>query len=410
MNENKNDSKDISKDISSLSDISVVSRRAWMWLLFAGLICVAIGFWVFFGYIPVTIEGKGIIVSRSGLANIQAQIEGEVDRLSVRRGQVIKKGDPILTIEDPKLQLKFQAAESRVTIAQTELKQLQGQIEQEGKAMKAATEAKLAAAKFNVAQLEEQVDFLTREVNSHRALLEKGLISGVQFRTEEQMLIQKKIDLETKRSELNHILAEIKKEYRPEELRNKEQQLLTEKEQRDILQLSLNQSKVRSPYDGRILEIMVNNGDRVKPGSALIWLEKSPVDKPIIYSYFPIESGKKISQQTEVEMRVPEVNHNVYGNILGHVVSVSQYAVSKENIYNKIQNKTIADNLIGSNAASVEIIIDPEEDDGHFKWTSGQSPPQTVSTGTLVIVEATVEKVRPIYYLLPLPIFKENKL
>ncbi len=67
---------------------------------------------------------------------------------------------------------------------------------------------------------------------------------------------------------------------------------------------------------------------------------------------------------------------------------------------------------MGSIKAVVEAIIDPERDSQHpdlFKWTSGKQPPNLVSTGTVGLVEATVEKVRPIYYLLPLPAFKQHE-
>ena len=192
------------------------------------------------------------------------------------------------------------------------------------KLRKEALQAKLAAVKFNVAQLEDEVNFLAQSEVKHKALLEKGLISGSVYHVEEQTLAQKKIELEEKRSELNEILSETKKEYRPEELRNKEQQLLTEIEQRDVLQVSLNQTEVVNPHDGRILEVMVNMGDAVKPSTPLVWMEKKPIEKegegPLIYSYFSIESGKRISLDTQVEITVPEVNHNKYGNILGKVI------------------------------------------------------------------------------------------
>ena len=66
--------KDVeNKDISSLSTIPVVTPRSWFLLAIAGLVCAAIGFWALFGNIPVTIQGKGIIVSRSGLAGHPGQ-------------------------------------------------------------------------------------------------------------------------------------------------------------------------------------------------------------------------------------------------------------------------------------------------------------------------------------------------
>ena len=274
-------------------------------------------------------------------------------------------------------------------------------------------QVKLQATQFNISQLEEDIDFLTHTLQKHKVLLDKGLISGATYLSEEQQLTQKKIDLEEKRSDLNALLSQIKKEYRPEELRNKEQQLLSEQEQRDVLQASIGQSKVISPFDGRVLEVNVNPGDEVKPGTQLIWLEKKLLpqehENAVIYAYFPVDVGNRVYPGMQAEITVSAVNYNQYGAIIGIVQTISPYAVSKENIYNRIKNQTIVNDLMGSNTAVVEALIFPKKDPihpGQYQWTSGKTPSVLVPTGTVGIVDVTVEKVRPLYYVLPLPMFK----
>lgn len=392
---------------------SVVTYRSWIFLIFAALTSLAIILWIFFGSLSITIQGRGIIISKNGLTQIEAKVAGTVAGLRIHPGEKVKKGDILLEIYDPQIELKLNSAKTRVQTVAKELSQLQKEIENERTAAQQALQAKIAATQFSISQLQDEIDFLNKKLVQHKGLLDQGLISGAQYHSEEHVLTQKKIDLEEKRSALNDLIAEAKKEYRPEELRNKEQQLLSEEEQRDVLEILFNEGVIVSPDDGTVLEVMVNTGDQVQAGKQLVWLEKhasqQEKNRSIIYAYFPVESGERIKPQTQVEMTIPEVNYNEFGAIIGKVVSVSQYAVSKENIYNNIQNKSLVANLIGTNEAVVEVIINPMTDPvhpGHFLWTSHKIPPFPVATGTVGVVDAPVEKVRPLYYIIPLPIFK----
>jgi hypothetical protein len=61
--------------------------------------------------------------------------------------------------------------------------------------------------------------------------------------------------------------------------------------------------------------------------------------------------------------------------------------------------------------AVIQAIIEPEYDPMDPKrilWSSGKIPPIKVSSGMVGDLEATVEKIRPIYYLLPIPSLKEQ--
>ena len=180
------------------------------------------------------------------------------------------------------------------------------------------------------------------------------------------------------------------------------------------------QETLVSPTDGQILEVWVNEGEPLTEGAPVIWIENavspvSPEQKEtfLIYGYFPIESGKRLRLNTRIEITVPSVNVNKYGTLEGRVKSVSLFAVSKENILQEIPNKNLIDYLTQQAPSVVKVVIEPLSRDPKkpfkWEWTSGLTPEEPLSTGTLVRLEAIVERVRPIYYLLPVADFKSSE-
>jgi hypothetical protein len=122
--------------------------------------------------------------------------------------------------------------------------------------------------------------------------------------------------------------------------------------------------------------------------------------------------GKRIHLNSPVEMSLSRDIQNQFGSIQGKVISISLFAVSKENIYNKIQNKVLVDYLFNQNSAVIEVIVQPDNDPANptqFVWTSGVHPSLEISSGTVGDLEATVEATKPIFYLIPLPGLKTSK-
>lgn len=172
-----------------------------------------------------------------------------------------------------------------------------------------------------------------------------------------------------------------------------------------LIEMTDPDSKIASDFKGQILEVMVKPGDFIQEGSDLLWMELSspdPKNKAVIYGYFPIHSAKRLSVNTPVVMNIPSVNRNKYGAIQGKVKSISLYAESKESLLNEVQNKALVDYLIADNPAVIKVIIEPYYQEGYFIWTSGLNPPEAASTGTVGTIDAVVEKVTPLYYLIPL--------
>lgn len=393
--------------------IHVITFKNWVVFALALLILFFALLWIFFGYIPVAIKGRGILIAQKGLFSIQARIDGTITNIKIGPEDIVKKGDLLMEIYDSQLELKYQEATSRVNTLSEQLNHLKKQISEEEKAEKEAILTKIAAAQFVISQIEDEIEFLNRELKKREQLVEEGLISGSLLRSAKQNILQKKIDFEEKIGSLASLQSQYRKEYRPIELQTKEEQLIDEIEQQQLYQLAIELGKIRSPYEGKALEVLVSPGDRVKVGSTLAWMENLSQDisakNYLIYAYFPVEMGKRIQINMPISMEVSTVNSNQYGMLKGHVKEVSLFAVSKENIYNKIHNLSLVEYLTNQSPAVIQVLIEPDvdpENEKLFHWTSGEQPPVPITTGTVGSINATVEKIRPIFYLLPLPKMK----
>lgn len=169
--------------------------------------------------------------------------------------------------------------------------------------------------------------------------------------------------------------------------------------------------KIESNLSGQVLEVMAKPGDFVKEGASLIWMEVNTPEKKdsvYIYGYFPLHSSKRLKVETPIVMRIPSITYNKYGAIKGKIKNISLYAESKESLHSEFQNKALVDYLFADSPAVVKVLIEPVYQDGHLVWTSGLHPPNPISTGTVGIIEAIVEKVTPLYYLIPLSHLKTS--
>lgn len=387
---------------------------AWSILGIGFLILVSASLWVLFGKIPITVTGRGIVISDAGLFSVESKAEGSVFEVMVKPGTYVKKGDLLIQIFNPDLEIKNEKAKARLAMSREQFEDLKKDVYKEEYNYKKSLKIKKDALIFNIDQLQQEIDFANKEILGRKKLVDDGLISPLRYYEALQKNTEKSIEKQYKIGELATVNSEIKKEYRAQEIKQKERQLEDDIEDQKLLEVYLSQEKIYSPRDGLVLEILANTGEQVKVGTPLIWMEQSsnaPDSSPkySIFGYFQVELGKRILPGTPVEMTVPSVNSNKYGTITGIVKDVSLYAVSQENIYNKIHNKTIIEFLTNKATAVVQVIIEPDRDPENpalFHWTSGEQPPVKITSGTVGSLEAIVEYVRPIFYLIPLPDFK----
>lgn len=388
-----------------------VPEKAWPWLVFLILLVISLLIWSILGSVEVNIEGKGIIISKSGLFTIQTPVKGIAESLFVKPGDSVQKGSVVAIVYDAQKEMLLKTNQIKVDNLKREVNRLRRDVEVETEASQKSLETKLAALQFDIKILNERLQFLENEYQKKLGLYKEGLIILNIVRDTERQISQTKVSLEERKGEIADTQSKLKQSYRTEELKAKELELLKAEEDLRVTEASLNQNKIYSEFDGKILEVLVNPGEVVAEGAPLYNLELLSPDKTILfYGFFPSELGKHVKKGSIMNMSLSTVNEKEYGAVLSRVTEVSDYAISEKAIINEIHNADLAKFLSDQQPVTqviAEPIVDPN-DPSHFAWTSHKGPPIELSTGVVGTVEVTIEDVHPIYYLIPLEGLKKT--
>ena len=372
-----------------------------------GVFFLALLLWLFFGSLPLTIDGRGIIMNRKGLFTIEAKADGIVKQIFVKQGNFVDKGQLVMRLSDPEEEKKYDASLIKVKNLENDVAQLQEQIQKELLAQRESIQQQILAAEASITDLEASIVQLKKELELKEKLYEQHLIGLNDVHETKQLLSQRMIAVEMTKGTLATLEASLTKSYREQELLGKKRDLLQAKQQSELLKLSMHYLDVISPNSGTVLEVLSNYGERTTTGSPLIRLEYGKADKQnyLFYAYIPAEYGKQVRTGIQVEVELSTVRAEEYGAILGNVIEVSSYPVSREYIGNIIQNEGLVDYLIDGNKAVTQIVIEPILDPATpsgFKWTSGKGPPIKISTGTVCLVKGIVGREAPVFYLFSL--------
>jgi len=156
-----------------------------------------------------------------------------------------------------------------------------------------------------------------------------------------------------------------------------------------------------SPYTGRVLELMLDPGNLVAPGSRILTLEtlEAPVDAMI---YIPAQEGKRVRPGMQARVSPSTIRVEEYGSILGTVKSVADFPATPEGLARTLRNANLVEAL--GKSAPIEVVVslmvDPKTASG-YRWSSSKGPPVPVYTGTLCSASVEVAAKRPAEYVLP---------
>ncbi|MEH2382887.1 MAG: NHLP bacteriocin system secretion protein [Nostoc sp.] len=188
--------------------------------------------------------------------------------------------------------------------------------------------------------------------------------------------------------------------------RNKEIQEVNREIVRLEQQITQN-SRILSSQDGRVLELTATLGQVIQPGTRLGTLRTGSNDNeaPSMIAYFPIKDGKQIRSGMSISITPDTVQRERFGGILGKIVNVSPFPITKEGATSLIGNPEVAMSLIGQNGAAIQVNADLIRDSSTisgYKWSSSKGPESEITTGTTTSVRVTIEERAPITFVLPI--------
>lgn len=353
--------------------MQITRPAAWMALLALGVLLIVLIVWSVIGEISIKVQGKGILIRGDALLEVTSGSDGRVIEILVQENETVRVGDLIARLSQPQLDEKIRNKES----------ELAGLIAQ------VSSERQAQASIIN--RLNSESAELRRKVVTQQEAVERGLLTN-------SSLLQTKEQLTNKDTQIANIRSGLgEKQGRIDGVRRELSELRS--------QLGTT-AEVLSAYDGRVIEIATHEGDLLTPGTTVVTLEafEEPIDAVI---YIPAADGKKVKPGMMAQISPSTVKQEEWGFIIGEVSSVSEFPVTPEGLKKVLRNEQLVQDLAGKSAPfEIKVTLLTADTDSGFQWSSSAGPPQKVFSGTVCSANVTVEKKKPISYVIP--IFKST--
>lgn len=356
--------------------MEVTSPAGWVALLTLGAMLAAAILWSFYGQIPISVHGNGILIRGEAVAEVTAEAAGRIASLSKRPGDRVEVGEVVALIHQPELELRIENAREQLETLRRQSRELEADGE------------RLVAQRLRQrTELEKKQEIQKRLVEAEVAAPATLLDIEAEIGRFDQALEQARHAERVRRAESSN---------RIDALRQQLGELQRELEAR---------REVRSPYRGRVLELMAHPGILIAPGTRLLTLEE---DEPInAVIYLPAAEGKKVHKGMPVRVSPATVKAEEYGQISGEVDRVSEYPVTPEGMNRVLSNEKLVQTLTAG-GPRIEVVVSLHEDPetvSRFAWTSSAGPPLEVTAGTPCSASVLLDHRLPISYVLP--IFKK---
>lgn len=100
--------------------LPITNSVNWMSLAAVGVLLVSILLWSIFGAFTVTADGMGLILDSAGVVNISHITEGKIEKIYVKTGSQVKRGDLIAKIEKADQSAETRMSKYGMTLAQND--------------------------------------------------------------------------------------------------------------------------------------------------------------------------------------------------------------------------------------------------------------------------------------------------
>lgn len=290
--------------------------------------------------IPQRARAVGVLMPPDGLIDIVAHAPGRVSSIHVSEGQLVEKGDLLLSIQsgdEPLARQKLEAlrmeaallneAHARqVAVESHRLMSLAGQM--------AAIEQRITVANEEYELQKEQVRLLERRLERRRDLTDNGTLAADLFDQERGLLLQARNRLAATRHAVlafEQGLASIgrERERADDEFARRDalHDLETKRLEREIAEQVYRAGRqIRANDAGVVARVSVTTGVAIKAGDALLKLFR-PYRELEAWLYLSSTRTGFVKKGQLVKLRFDAYPHQLFGTTDAIVTSLSQVAV-----------------------------------------------------------------------------------
>lgn len=367
-----------------------------------------------FTTVPISVQGKGVILDRGGVSSIASYAGGQILDVNVQVGDMVAKDDIVVRLDQALLADQVFLARAALQGIEDERRKVQDFNDTRKKARDdfAASQRKRLGE-----TLEEQRALLQtfqNQLAERQRLLSQGVIARTtvietesQVSSTQNLIVQTEAQLATldEQAEINNI----------EDAKTiLDLDLQVDAAARTLKQLTeqlARQNVIRSPVAGRVVEIRVSEGDVIQTDSTLMTIlptdERRASSDPgtsrlVGYLFVPAEKGSEVQNGMTVKVYPTTVKRQEFGFVRGTVASVSSLPVSDQEMLRYTRNEALVSSLLGGGVAfQIRVDLPVGDTPSGFKWASSKGPPFLVGHGSEFEAEVTVRQIRLISLMLP---------
>jgi HlyD family secretion protein len=388
--------------------VQVVTPATVLVVIAAATFIAAAMMWAAVGRVPTRVYGEGLLLHKGSIVDVTSMADGQVQRVVVGVGDLVKENDPIARVDQPELGKQRSLLEAKLEETTNRYTQLE-KLHEAGTAIKHAVLAQQrAAVRYALTEMEHQLAFYEGKLKDDTALLEKGLTTPTAVAETRQKLLSLRDTIHAKQTEQRNIAFNALEATRTLEERKYELAMLVNQTRRELEELQKKidtQSVVLAKATGRVIEVKVTDGDAVTRGHAIATLEVSPGDAAdfVAAVYLPARDGKRVKPGMPIKLSPSVVKPEEDGYLEGVVDSVSPFPVSEQSMLRTVHNRNIVQMLLKDGPvyeAQVRVIADPGAPSG-LRWSNGHGPAMRIASGTPVQGLVTVKIRHPIELIIP---------
>jgi HlyD family secretion protein len=386
--------------------LQVTTPASWLALSALGALLVSGLAWGFVGSIPTLASGDGMLLRRGGVMDLVATANGQVDEVLVRVGDVIEKGQRVASIRQEALSRQMQDARTKRAALDREYQALLRYAHAQVQLKADELGQQRADLQRSIAALERNAQLLAERVAAEQKLLADGLITKQTLLASEQGLNTARDQLAAARlgmSELELKRRETEEQLNEQVLSRAAQLRDLDAEIRELAAKLAENVNVKSPYRGRVLELMVNRGDLVNPGTPMLNLEVVSDDLMAVI-FVPAALGKQVQPGMAARISPSTVSSEEYGYMLGRVSWVAEFPSTARGMTRLLANEALVSKLMTAGPPiQVNVTLTPDAASlTGYRWSSSRGPGQKISSGTMTGGSVVVRRDHPLDLLLPI--------
>ena len=386
--------------------VRVTDTAGWLALGTVAFLLTAIVSWGIWGKIPEQVDGKGILVSADGrVLDAMSPSGGTIAKLLVAQNAQVEKDQEIAIIEQNALRDEYKGAKETQQEREAEKRQIIDTFEREFGLKQKNFAEQTAAQRRIIAAAEQRAGYLKSTLDSRESLVAKGIIPRDKvegIRTDYNKALQDASAARNRILELESEALTLKSDHAKEITRIDQQiadAVRSVREKENSLQRN---GRVLAPASGRVVELKVFEGAVIQPGAPVASIATSGNALQAVV-YIPTKDGKRVLPGMTVRLAPSSVKKEEHGTIIGTVLRVSEFPVSKPGMLSSLQNERLV-NEYSKDGAPYEARVDLEADRATvsgFKWTSGSGAGIAITSGTTVEAEVTVSEKPPASLIIP---------